>query len=193
MIEVVILICFVILSVLVSYREFGPQLKRQKFDRNYAVSLISICVIFPIYEESLFRSVIKQWLLYHPYANMINALLFGMYHSVNYLQHGKIGIVIYQVVSTIYLGHYVVRFDNILSAFMIHIVYNFSIQILSMLLVNFYKEPKKRVRFGKQFYVPGYTVDDMTKVECSDYIQVRVMDQGVLSSLAMFETLERTE
>ena len=98
--------------------------------KNAPKTLLLLGLVTPLLEEALFRSVLKQYLdgfFCMEYANYINALLFGLVHASNYIISKNILITLFQIISTTYLGYYVVQFENFLYAFLTHATYNICI------------------------------------------------------------------
>jgi len=125
--------------------------------KTFLITLYAIGVALPLLEESLFRGVCKQYLsgvtckcsffalvsnpyscfTCVPFSNYINGLIFGLAHAHNYFLHRSTFITIIQMISTAYLGYYLVQFDSFLYAYLVHCLYNISITTMSYAIIYF--------------------------------------------------------
>lgn len=109
--------------------------------KNTLKTLLLLGTVVPLIEEALFRSVLKNYLNGYfcvKYANYINAILFGLLHASNYVISKNILITLFQVISTTYLGYYVVQFDNFLYAYLTHAIYNTCIVVCGYVMYILY-------------------------------------------------------
>lgn len=135
MIETFVLILFAICSIFVSIKNANTQFFGMNLHKSILSAIFIGGIVLPLYEESIFRSVIKQYLMGFEYGNIINALIFGISHGPNYRFHSNHYITLYQIISTSYLGYYVVQFDDFHMAFIVHSLYNIFIVISVWLCV----------------------------------------------------------
>jgi hypothetical protein len=78
----------------------------------------------PLLEESLFRGVLKHYIMDVSYGNYLSSILFGLFHVQNYLIHGNVNIILFQICATTYLGYYLYQFDSFLYGYLVHMYYN---------------------------------------------------------------------
>lgn len=114
---------------------------------DYKNTILSLAILIPMFEEAFFRGILKQALVDVPYNYEINAALFGLMHCVNYLISKNVYLTIYNVITTGYLGYYVVQFDGFMYAYLTHALYNFSVLTLLYIYYHFY---------GVKNYCEGY-------------------------------------
>lgn len=96
-----------------------------KLDKNQLLLLFLGAIICgPIVEEILFRYALRDFLVGFTYRYEINALLFGLLHSTNYFTVPNKSLVLWQMCATSYLGYYVVQFDSLYYACLVHMLYN---------------------------------------------------------------------
>lgn len=101
---------------------------------KYICKLIGLFgLIGPLMEEAIFRSVLKSYLQDIAYGNYINAILFGLSHGFNYFVHNNAYIITIQMITTSYLGFYVIQFDNFSYAFLTHGLYNTTILLITFM------------------------------------------------------------
>jgi len=116
--------------------------KNPNYDKQTALlTILLICIIMPLYEEAIFRSVLKNYLVDVPYNNYINAIVFGLFHISNFIIWKNIGVSLFQVVCTSYLGYYVVQFEKFHHAWLVHCCYNFVIVFCSMVIWYYFLRP----------------------------------------------------
>jgi len=120
------------------------QLRKTNYCWDSFKTIIQVlCVIglfFPLTEEAIFRHTLKYYLSDLTYAYEINAILFGLIHIINYQISQSIIITGIQVITTAYLGYYVVQFDNLLYAILTHSLYNVLITSVSFAWYFYFKE-----------------------------------------------------
>jgi len=82
------------------------------------------CILGPFVEEAIFRNLIKSWLGDHEFANCINAFIFGCFHIPNYLfTKDKLSTLV-QMITTTYLGYYIMLFNDFFVGLAVHSAYN---------------------------------------------------------------------
>ncbi len=139
-------------------------------------TILSYGIVIPLLEESLFRSVLKQYLTELYYANYINAILFGLLHTTNYMIHKNVLLTIFQVISTTYLGYYVVQYESFLYALLTHSIYNMTIASLGYAIYILYynRVDKSCTEFNTLFpfsiTYPIKTQDDLSITTPQKYI-----------------------
>ena len=121
--------------------------------KNILLMLLMVCGVCPLMEEAVFRHTLKYYMSDLTYAYYINAILFGLSHSVNYVLTQSISLTVYQIIMTTYLGYYVVQFDNFLYALLTHSLYNFLITSFA-LSWHFYFQEKSDDQFEPILYEP---------------------------------------
>ena len=113
---------FIIISVVtLIFVNKLTKIKKSSINLNY---IILMGIIAPIFEESIFRGTLVNLTSDYKYYKEFNYILFGLYHSANYIVHKNGLAVIIQVLSTTCLGYYVINLDNILYSMLAHIIHN---------------------------------------------------------------------
>lgn len=137
MIQTIILIIFQILSIFFSVKSLkitnGDHLYKHMYIEILQLS-VSLGFVHPLVEEIVFRYLWHTYISYCIYGEIIYALLFGLTHLLNYFVYHNKYIVIYHVISTAYLGYYLVQFDEFVYAFLIHSYYNLTVTLISYYL-----------------------------------------------------------
>jgi len=137
--------------------------------KSFLTTLYAVGILMPLFEEALFRSVCKQYLEGVPFSDYINGLIFGLVHIHNYILHKNVYITIIQMLSTAYLGYYLVQFESFIYAYLVHCLYNISIVITSYFIVYyFYKNEWTAARlssFNQTICYCPVTQDDMLNKE----------------------------
>lgn len=108
--------------------------------QTFLTTLYAVGIALPLLEESLFRGVCKQYLSGVPFSDYINGFIFGLVHAHNYFLHKNMFITAVQMISTAYLGYYLVQFDSFLHAYLVHCLYNISITTISYAIIYFMKD-----------------------------------------------------
>ena len=90
-------------------------------------------LIYPFFEELIFRGIIVYTTSSFKYYKYLNALLFGLIHVPNIMIHGKI-IGIIQSINAIIMGYLLVDQDSIIKSFLLHSFHNIGLAIVA----NFY-------------------------------------------------------
>lgn len=184
MLETGILVLIQTFCIYLTVKEFKKIQVTPIDHKNMINSIFLFSFVAPLLEESLFRSVVKQYLTGFKYDIYINALLFGLSHSINYLYTHNLNMLFYQMITTTYLGYYVVQFDSFMAAFLAHAYYNGVIIIASWIIHqllygrhNVYTENNTSLTYGKLNYKE--TKDDLIllkKYQCTNsnknYIQL---------------------
>lgn len=85
--------------------------------------LLQTCIILPFIEESIFRSVIKTAII-GEYSKLINCVLFGLIHIINYvvIKHKK--LILIQIILTTWLGYVLINFEYFWQSYLFHSLYN---------------------------------------------------------------------
>lgn len=166
MIQTCILICIWILCGLFSVINLKKSNLVVRFNLEMILLLLSCMIIFPAYEEALFRCVLKQYLKNYEYGYYINGILFGIFHVQNYLISKDIWTLLLQIASTSYLGYYLVHFETFTQAYLVHALYNAGIILLCVfyqyyLLKNNKDDDKIYLGTSNSYYQYPQTVDDM--------------------------------
>ena len=108
---------------------------------NYR-NIILTCIYIPIIEESFFRCTLPT--IIGDY-NVINSILFGLYHIGNYCHIPKWKHVLYQVIMSIFVGLYINSLDDIRIAIIFHGLYNFASYSLLYVLQKYLHPVKEKV------------------------------------------------
>src|SRR5690606_24496355 len=87
-------------------------------------------IIMPIYEESVFRCTLYGLTYHLYYYKEINAIVFGLYHILNYQFHNNFLITISQCIFTTLLGYYLISINNIVYSILLHSLFNLIIVLL---------------------------------------------------------------
>ena len=145
-------------------------MKGQSFPiKEFLGLLYAVGIAVPFLEEALFRSVCKQYLSGFVYSDVINAVLFGLAHAHNYILHKNIWMTLLQMITTTYLGYFLVQFDSFIHAYLVHVYYNSAMLLCSNLIVylmnrNKPQEDKKTIGLiCCSIRCPNKSVDDNTK------------------------------
>lgn len=80
-------------------------------------------IIGPLVEELVFRKAIKDYMLGFPYINLVNGILFSLYHATNLSVADK-NVVIKQMILSLYMGWYFCYLDNVLYSYLLHVLAN---------------------------------------------------------------------
>jgi membrane protease YdiL (CAAX protease family) len=91
---------------------------------KYIYCIIQYCMVAPITEEYIFRSLIILYI-----GGIWNDIIFGLSHMINYNKNKR--VIVYQVISCIYLGYYLRQFSYI-QRVIIHMLYNMFITVGSI-------------------------------------------------------------
>ena len=109
-----------------------------KFNIKKFPSFLEFCkyifilsVFFPFVEESVFRCTLLKFTSGIPYFLEINSCIFGFAHLTNYFLSKNFKLSLVQSILCIYLGFYLIKLDNLLLSFLVHMLYNFSIITIS--------------------------------------------------------------
>lgn len=157
-------------------------------------------ILMPLLEESLFRSVCKQYLTGVQYSNIINGIIFGLAHIQNYIIHKNKLICLFQVISTSYLGYYLVQYESFMNAFMVHCMYNIIIMSSSYGLY-YYKHRNDKNLDGmlsmddiiNSLRYPIRSVDDGLELHWNDYkyINKNKINKELLISIEKFDDIKK--
>ena len=114
---------------------------------NNIVSVCFMFLIFPFYEELLFRYYIPSIIGVN--SNFISSLLFALMHYVNTSITGVNVHTLYHMTSVFYLGMYLSQFESITIRYCIHIGFNiFKICMLYAVNLRFHKKSRPVVSRG---------------------------------------------
>jgi len=163
------LIFFIILAILLGYSK-----SKNKFNiNNVDTKIISFYILMPLVEELIFRDYLRKYTDDLYYGNLINSCLFGLWHLQNYHIHEDKIIMLNQIISTTYLGYYLLQLNSIIYSYIVHLIYNTIIigGLIAMTLNNPDKSNDqnefKKVRcFGK-------TRDDSFKSNLKDINNIK--------------------
>lgn len=194
MYQTFILILFQIIGTYITIKHMNKEKMSTYININLILQIFYVaCLFMPLLEEALFRSVCKQYLMDIPYSNLINGLIFGLFHLHNYPFHADKIIIIFQVISTSYLGYYVVQFDSFLYAYLVHVLYNFIIMASSYLIYyypyNNTQPPKLELGIIEEHIrCPARTLDDHDQHFMDyKYIKRRHIDKKISESIRQFD------
>ena len=172
MLQTIVLFLFNIASIYFTLDNLKKNTSRRALMnvKSFLTTLYIVGVAMPLLEESLFRSVCKQYLAGTPYSDYINGLIFGLVHIHNYFLHKNMYITIFQTISTAYLGYYLVQFESFLYAYLIHCLYNISISTFGYMIIYFVNKEEWDVTAIPMIFCHPTTQDDMLKPKShSDY------------------------
>ena len=105
------------------------KLLQQLTDANFAVVLLFMIIIAPLSEELIFRAVIlgrAKRLYGFKYANILQAILFGVYHG-NLVQG------IYAALIGLILGAVSFRFQTVYASIALHMIINASSLLMALI------------------------------------------------------------
>ena len=88
----------------------------------------------PINEESLFRHTLPYYFGDYAYFKIINAILFGLMHSINVTITTNIKALVCQVIFATFMGWYFVSLNSFTEALYMHMLVNF-VNICAMIFV----------------------------------------------------------
>lgn len=128
----IFVLIFILLAIYIGYNRIG-----NNFSPNYRLQVITVLVTIPLVEEIVFRDFGRKYTDNIQYGDIINSVLFGLIHLVNYFNHGDYIMVFMQVISASYLGYYLLQFDNILYSYGFHLLYNTTIMSILALLAHY--------------------------------------------------------
>lgn len=204
MIQTLLLILVQIFGIYFTYTNLEKQQVKSKLSKKEMLMAIYVaCFIGPLLEESLFRSVCKQYLSGIPYSDIINGLIFGLAHIQNFIVHNNKYIILFQVLAGSYLGYYVVQFESFIYAFLVHALHNFVIAFGSYVLYYYkHKDDKNDVNECDLISVtpcefniikyPIKNIDDSTRLKFGDYkyIKRNKINKELLVSIDKFEAIK---
>jgi membrane protease YdiL (CAAX protease family) len=128
-------------------------------------------LLSPLFEEILFRVILKYFLSGMSYAYIINAILYGALHGLNYITTKDIRNVIIQSIFTTYFGYYVVQFDNFWSALLLHIFMNISITISSLIYCTYMHQNEINDKLENEINNAHKTIKDLSEaISKSPYV-----------------------
>ena len=106
-------------------------------------TFILIGIILPLYEESIFRFVLPHFFGHYEYFKIVNALLFGLFHTLNLLYNNvSIKSIVHQVIMTTFLGYYLINLDDFMMCCIFHSMYNIINISITLIII------KIKVYFG---------------------------------------------
>ncbi|QKF94754.1 CAAX protease [Fadolivirus algeromassiliense] len=199
MVPTLILLFFQVFGIYFTVKTLNEQKVRQTISLKDMLQIIYAYVItMPLLEESLFRSVCKQYLQDIPYSNIVNGILFGLAHIQNYAVHGSGLITIFQVISTSYLGYYVVQYESFLYAYLLHVYYNL-IVVLGSYGIYYYQHIDDKITNElplisiNDIRCPSRSVDDNARLSFNEYryIPRDCIDNELLKSIKKFDEIDK--
>jgi len=135
----------IIPCVLVSIQQTVMNYRQREFTPftlcEIVQSVMSICIILPLCEEAIFRSVLKN--SFENYDMMINVCLFSAIHLVNYFVNYNLFQILIQLINTGILGYLCYNQQSFYMAYFIHSLYNMIIVLGSIIIHNITFVPKK--------------------------------------------------
>lgn len=131
MIQTLCLVLTLLLSVLLNItHDTGTFFNTDQLFRSIIIS----CIIFPLYEEALFRIVLPNYI-----GTYLSTLLFSYLHIfMNNTKISKISCINFLI--TLYFGYYMTYINDFVMLFTIHSIYNFTIIVLSALFLSKLRE-----------------------------------------------------
>lgn len=162
-------------------------IKYQLIDVKTWCILLSLVFYYPLFEEALFRIVYKQYFS----SRILNAILFSLCHSFNYLINPNIGDVLRQIITTFYLGYYLYQFDNFITCYIYHCYYNLSIIGVGIVFHFIFKPKFKLPTFDMSpiYKCPNRTLDDMNEISDYAYIGENKMEKDMIERHQKYDNL----
>ncbi|MFK7781505.1 CPBP family intramembrane glutamic endopeptidase, partial [Psychroserpens sp.] len=124
------------LSVIQSFN-MKPEMNALLHEYGFGISVVTVAVLVPFYEEVIFRGIILSSTEKHlgfKWANVIQALLFGLVHY-------NLGLFVFYFIFGLITGYAVKRTNGLLTGIVFHAVNNFfallSIYMLTRYLPSF--------------------------------------------------------
>ena len=136
MFQTIILILVNVFGIYITVKESKKRSTASSINMKTFLTTVYLMGLFiPLFEEAFFRGILKQYLADIPFNNIINGLLFGLTHIHNYVLTKSLYITAIQVLSTSYLGYYLVQLDSFMMSYFVHCLYNINIFAFSYLIL----------------------------------------------------------
>lgn len=130
--------------------------------------IYSYGLLIPLLEEALFRYISNQLFSEFIYCDLISSLLFGLAHIQNYVVNKNKLTILFQIITTSYLGYYIIQFNSFWYGFLIHAYYNIGMMMMTYGYISYFYKDYNDNTGGFDLYLNHPTVFINSKTHKDD-------------------------
>lgn len=188
----ILLICQVV-AICFSIRTF-IKLKVKLTPRLVFSNFFIIVMILPIFEEVVFRLIYKHYFSSLTYSHILNGIIFGLYHFINYFSGFDSLNLAVSVITNSYFGYYLYSLDTFSESVGIHMLYNFIILLSTTIIYHFYfYKPHRYESLSFIFSVPVKSMEDgdipykVPRPVYKNWLEPSQVREDIVKSTILFE------